>query len=75
MHSTYLTAGELADLIECESNSFACMRRWLDRNAWPYAKSITGFPKVSRAYHDARMSGASPQATELEFEPNFAALT
>lgn len=69
----YLTAIELAELVGCEKNSYACMRRWLTRNDWPYAKSITGLPKVSRAYHDARMNGAV-NLVSVEQEPDFGAL-
>jgi hypothetical protein len=74
---TYLTACELADLIGCEKNSYACMRRWLQRNKWPYVDSLSGFPKVSRAYHDARMSGspAAAPADAFDEEPNFGALS
>jgi hypothetical protein len=68
----YLTAPQLADLIDCAPNSFACMRRWLDRNGWPYAVGLTGFPKVSKAYHDTRLSSAAPPAP-AEQEPNFGA--
>lgn len=75
--SNYLTAKELAELVDCRPNSFACMRRWLDRGKWPYEKSAVGFPKVSRMYHDARMSGVAPTAAGAapeRIEPNFAAL-
>jgi hypothetical protein len=73
MSGAYLTASELADLIGCEPNSYACMCRWLSRNEYPYVKNVRGFPKVLRAYHEARMHGQSPalgdSATELE--PDF----
>lgn len=72
MSTNYLTAIELSELIDCEKNSYACMRRWLDRNGWPYARSITGFPKVSRAFHDAKMNGIIQ--APLEQEPDFGAL-
>lgn len=74
--STYLSAGELADLIDCEKNSFKCMRTWLDKRGWPYEPNRIGFPKVSRAYHDARMMGAAASAAPfLEEEPDFDALS
>jgi hypothetical protein len=69
----YLSAEELADLIGCAPTSFACMRRYLDRNNWPFEPNLRGFPRVSRAYHDARMSGTSSAATlqDLAVEPDF----
>ena len=45
--STYLTADELAELIGCAPTSFACMRRYLARNNWPFEPNIRGFPQVS----------------------------
>ena len=68
----YLTTSELSNLIECQKNSYTCMRRWLDKNGWPYAVSITGFPKVTKEYHDTRMSGMKKAA--MEQEPNFGAI-
>jgi hypothetical protein len=71
--STYLTANELADLIGCQPNSRACMKRWLTKNGWPFAENVIGVPIVSRAYHDARMTGADPAASEQDtiVEPDF----
>lgn len=71
--SAYLTAAELADMIGCEQNSFACMRRWLKKHGWPFETNLRGFPRVSRAYHDARMSGKLAQdAKNDDFaEPDF----
>ena len=69
----YLSAEQLANLIGCRKNSFNCMKRWLDRNGWPYVVTISGFPKVSLAYHDARMIGEVRSQT-AEIEPNFGAL-
>jgi len=69
----YLTRQQLADLIDCNPSSYKCMCRWLDRNGWPYAVSLTGMPKVSREYHDSRMGGAAPTAA-AEVEPDFDAL-
>lgn len=72
MQNNYLSAPELADLIGCKPNSYACMRRWLDRNGWPYSTSMTGMPKVSRTFHDAKMHGQISAPTEQE--PDFGAL-
>lgn len=73
MGNTYLTAAELAELIGCAPTSFACMRRYLARNNWPFEPNIRGFPQVSRAYHAARMSGlAAPVAQQCaDVEPDF----
>ena len=66
----YLTNQQLADLIDCNPTSYKCMKRWLDRNGWPYAVGITGAPKVTREYHDRRLSGTLVAETP-EFEPDF----
>jgi hypothetical protein len=74
--NNYLTAPELAALIGCRENSYACMRRWLERNRWPFVRSITGFPTVARSFHDSMMAGAEPEIArkKIRVEPNFAAL-
>lgn len=74
---TYLCADELAELIECLPNSTYCMKRWLDRNKWPYELNRKGFPKVSRAYYNARMFGQINQSEIFKNtagEPDFDAL-
>ena len=73
MPTNYLTADELAELIGCASTSFACMRRYLERHSWPFEPNLRGFPRVSRAYHDARMSGATAQGAppDAAAEPDF----
>lgn len=74
--NNYLSAQDLAALIGCAPTSFACMRRYLQRNAWPFEPNLRGFPRVSRAYHDARMSGALPQAGAADgVEPDFSMFT
>jgi hypothetical protein len=71
--SAYLTAAELADMIECEPNQYACMRRWLTKHEWPFEVSKRGLPKVSRAYHAARMSGTAGTVMPFDaiVEPDF----
>lgn len=73
MPTNYLTADELAELIGCAPTSFACMRRYLDRHGWPFEPNLRGFPRVSRAYHDARLSGAATPgaAPVVDAEPDF----
>lgn len=72
----YLSAAELANLVGCKENSYACMKRWLTKNGWPFMVSISGFPNVGRAFHDAKMAGenTSKGKTKVRVEPNFAAL-
>lgn len=71
--SNYMTAQELAEMIECEPTSYACMRRYLKRNGWPFEPNLRGFPQVSRDYHRARMHGMIEATNDSAFEPNMAA--
>ncbi|WP_412021925.1 DUF4224 domain-containing protein [Burkholderia cepacia] len=77
--SLYLTTAELGELVGCKPRSHACMKRWLERNHWPFAVNIAGVPLVAREYYDARMNGTAPSARRSRaaapYEPNFAALT
>lgn len=75
--SGYLSAAELADLVGCAPTSFACMRRYLERNNWPFEPNLRGFPQVSRQYHQARMNGAAglPAAQAPQDEPDFSMFT
>lgn len=76
----YLTAPQLAELTGYSVNQYACMRRWLERNRWPYAQDRAGLPKVLRAYHDSRMQGQALALAPFEaanadaFGPRFDAL-
>lgn len=79
--SHYLTTPELAELVGCKPRSHACMKRWLERNHWPFAVNIAGVPLVAREYYDARMNGtalpsmhARRARAAAEQEPNFDAL-
>lgn len=71
--SRYLTADDLAELIGCAPTSFACMKRYLTRNNWPFEPNLRGFPQVSREYHDARLAGISPTSAPQDEgeEPDF----
>jgi hypothetical protein len=79
--SLYLSTVELAELVGCRPRSLACMKRWLERNHWPYVVNIAGVPLVARAYYEARMNGTAQPAPARRHraaasdEPNFAALT
>lgn len=73
MINQYLSRDELAALVECLPTSRACMRRWLQRNGWPFETDRNGFPKVLRAYYDQRLTGKSPAAPAAgATEPNYA---
>lgn len=74
MSARYLDRYELAELVGCEPRSLSCMRRWLQKNHWPFETNVAGVPRVSKAYHDARMSGQSSVMAETEQEPDFEAL-
>lgn len=77
MTGAFLTADELADVIGCASNSYACMRRHLTRNGVPFLPNLRGFPQVDRYYFEARMRGmAQAVASEMaaEAEPDFSAI-
>lgn len=77
MSGRYLTGEDLAQLIGCAPNSYACMRRYLTRNGWPFEANLRGFPCVSREYHDARMAGTASAAElqDLAAEPDFSMFT
>lgn len=73
----FLTADELAGVIGCANNSYACMRRHLARNGVPFIPNLRGFPQVDRTYFEARMRGLAPVVapdTAEEAEPDFSAI-
>ena len=73
----FLTADELADVIGCASNSYACMRRHLTRNGVPFIPNLRGFPQVDRSYFEARMRGTAQSVAPeqaAEAEPEFSAI-
>lgn len=74
----YLSAMELAELLDCKPNQFALMAKRLTAGGWPFNQIKGGCPKVLRAYHDQRMSGQvqnAPSASNAaQFTPNRAAL-
>lgn len=51
----YLTANELAELIECKPNQRSKMVTWLTSNRWKFEVGSTGLPRVARAYHDRKL--------------------
>lgn len=62
--SKYISQNDLAELISCEPNQFATMKRWLTKNKWPFEIDRRGFPKVFQQYHDDRMSGKLTESTD-----------
>lgn len=73
--SDYLTAHELADLVDCKPNQRAAMARWLDKNRWRYVVDSNGLPKVARAYHDQKLglTSVEPKSTRYDAGPNLQA--
>ena len=69
--SEFLSRDELADLVGCQPTSRACMRRWLEKNGWPFEVDRNDFPKVLRSYYSARMTGSAPVTiSSAGTEPN-----
>lgn len=70
----YLTANELADLVECKPNQRSKMITWLNSNRWRFEVGSTGLPRVARAYHDRKMGIIETKApTKHAEEPNLQA--
>lgn len=67
----YLTRAELRELTGYQMTS--AIRRWLDRNNWPYAVGgVDGWPRVLRSYHDDRLAGiAAAKPKKTTHEPNW----
>lgn len=54
-HVGYLSADELADLVDCKPNQRSKMIAWLTANRWRFEVASSGLPRVARAYHDRKM--------------------
>jgi hypothetical protein len=72
----YLTAADLADLVECRPNQRAKMITWLTANGWKFVLGSSGLPRVSRAYHD-RMLGITEEKANKKYAetPNLQAFS
>jgi len=72
--SGYLSADELAELVDCKPNQRTKMVTWLRQRKWKFEVSATGLPRVARAYHD-RMMGITdePKRQKYADEPNLKA--
>jgi hypothetical protein len=70
----YLTADELAELVDCKPNQRSRMTAWLKERRWKFEVGSTGLPRVARAYHD-RMMGIidEPKRQKYADEPNLKA--
>jgi len=67
----YLSADELAALVDCKPNQRSKMATWLANHKWKFEIGSTGLPKVSRAYHDRKMGVTEGKAqTKYDDEPN-----
>ncbi|MPS27600.1 MAG: DUF4224 domain-containing protein [Alcaligenaceae bacterium] len=70
MPSNYLTAAELAELVQCQPNQRRIMARWLTAHHWVWAEGRDGLPRVARAYHDKKMGLTDGKKQKLEATPN-----
>lgn len=70
----YLSADELAELVDCKPNQRTRMVTWLRDRKWKFEVGSTGLPRVARAYHD-RVMGIidEPKRQKYADEPNLKA--
>lgn len=70
----YLSADELAELVDCEPNQRTRMVNWLRKRKWKFEVGASGLPRVARAYHD-RVMGIidEPKRQKHADEPNLKA--
>lgn len=67
----YLSADELAELVDCKPNQRCKMAEWLKANKWRYEIGSSGLPRVARAYHDRKMGVTEEkQNTKYAEAPN-----
>lgn len=64
--TAYLSADELAELVECKSNQRSKMIAWLTEHRWRFEVGTKGMPRVARAYHDKKM-GISEETTRARY--------
>jgi len=71
-----LSQNELAEVIGCKPSSFSCMRKWLQKNDWPYVVSKSGFPKVAREFYwKVMVNYAETKNNQQSPEPYFHLIT
>jgi hypothetical protein len=64
--TAYLSADELAQLVDCKPNQRSRMVSWLTSNRWRFEVGSSGLPRVARAYHDKKM-GISEETTRSKY--------
>lgn len=76
MSAGYLSADEIAELVDCKPNQRCRMIAWLKNNKWRYEVGSSGVPRVARAYHDRKM-GVTEEKIQAKYaeEPNLEAFT
>lgn len=74
--SGYLSANELAELVDCKPNQRSRMVSWLTSHRWKFEIGASGVPRVARAYHDKKM-GISDETTRSPYAetPNLSAFS
>ena len=74
--SGYLSADELAELVDCKPNQRIRMQNWLASHKWKFEIGASGLPRVARAYHDKKM-GISEESTRSRYAdtPNLSAFS
>lgn len=74
--SGYLSATELAELVDCKPNQRSKMVNWLASHKWRFEIGASGLPRVARAYHDKKM-GISEESTRSRYAdtPNLSAFS
>ena len=72
--NAYLSANELAELVDCKPNKRSKMVNWLTSNRWRFEVGASGLPRVARPYHDKKM-GISEETTRPKYAetPNLSA--
>lgn len=74
MSTAYLSASELAELVDCKPNQRSKMVSWLTSNRWRFEIGASGMPRVARAYHDKKMGiSDEPARTKYAEAPNLQA--
>lgn len=67
-----LTRDELCDLAGCQRR--ANVTAWLISTGWAHVVGVDGWPRVSRAYAEAKLAGGDVIAPKPGKGPNFDAL-
>lgn len=68
----YLTRAELRALTGRQHRG--PIIAWLKEKRWRFVEDADGWPKVARAFHDARLGLADQPAPATESEPDYSAI-